>query len=289
MRMTPKTAEAVRPANANAAKDDPGRPATLADKGDASSSVEKACRILKVFTTGGSHRLTDIAVATGLDKATALRLLEVLSRDGFIMRDAQTKCYALGAELLGLGAAALAQLDPRAVVRPSLLRLAAEFEDTAILSVPSGFESLCVDVELGRFPIRANYLHVGSRRALGVGAGSLALLAWMPKCEREAVMPQIEAHLGRHPRISRSLLESHIDEAREQGYAVLLDVVVDRMGGIAMPLMGPEGRPVASISIAALSDRISSRQAALAKGLKREVAICESLWRTTPTRSRAQA
>jgi DNA-binding IclR family transcriptional regulator len=263
--------------------------ADRADKADPSSSVEKACRILKVFTTGGSHRLTDIAVATGLDKATALRLLEVLSRDGFIQRDMQTKCYASGPELLGLGAAALAQFDPRAVVRPSLMRLAGEFEDTAILSVPSGFESLCVDVELGSFPIRANYLEVGSRRPLGVGAGSLALLAWMPEREREAAMPQIEARLGRHPRINRSLLEAHMDIARQQGYAVLLDVVVDRMGGIAMPLMGPDGRPVGAISIAALSDRISSREAALAQGLKREVAICESLWRNEPVRSKARA
>ncbi len=259
------------------------------DKADPSSSVEKACRILKVFTTGSSHRLTDIAVATGLDKATALRLLEVLSRDGFITRDVQTKCYASGPELLGLGAAALAQFDPRAVVRPSLMRLAGEFEDTAILSVPSGVESLCVDVELGSFPIRANYLEVGSRRPLGVGAGSLALLAWMPEREREAAMPQIEARLGRHPRISRSLLEAHMNKARQQGYAVLLDVVVDRMGGIAMPLMGPDDRPVGAISIAALSDRISSREVALAQGLKREAAICESLWRNRPVRSKARS
>ncbi len=267
------------PAFADASASAKADTADRADKADPSSSVEKACRILKVFTLGGSHRLTDIAVATGLDKATALRLLEVLSRDGFITRDAQTKCYALGPELLGLGAAALAQFDPRAVVRPSLLRLAGEFEDTAILSVPSGVESLCVDLELGSFPIRANYLEVGSRRPLGVGAGSLALLAWSPEPEREAAMPQVEARLGRHPRISRSLLEAHMSQARLQGYAVLLDVVVDRMGGIAVPLMGPDGRPVGAISIAALSDRISSREAALAQSLKREATLCESLWR----------
>ena len=141
------------------------------------SSVERACRILRALSDPGVTRLTDIAVATGLDKTTALRLLDVLARDGFVVRDARTKHYRLGAELLVLGAAALARFDPRPLARPSLLRLTGRFEDSVILSIPSGIESLCVDVEEGRYPIRANYLSIGSHRPLGVGAGSLALLA----------------------------------------------------------------------------------------------------------------
>ncbi len=242
------------------------------------SSVERACRILRAMSDPGVARLTDIAVATGLDKTTALRLLEVLMRDGFVVRDAQTKHYSLGAELMVLGAAALARFDPRPLVRPSLLRLTGSFEDSVILSLPSGVESLCVEVEEGRFPIRANYLSVGSRRPLGVGAGSLALLAWMPERERQAALVAIAPQLIRYPRITPALLEAHATQARERGYAVLLDVVVERMGGIAVPILGVDGRPVGAISIAALNDRISSREAELARALQRECATCEVLW-----------
>ena len=132
------------------------------------SSVERACRILRALSDPGVTRLTDIAVATGLDKTTVLRLLEVLMRDGFVVRDTHSKHYSLGAELLVLGAAALARFDPRPLVRPALLRLTGQFEDSVILSIPSGIESLCVDVEEGRYPIRANYLSIGSRRPLGL-------------------------------------------------------------------------------------------------------------------------
>lgn len=251
----------------------------LADSAtEPTSSVERACRILRALSDPGIARLTDIAAATGLDKTTVLRLLEVLMRDGFVVRDAASKQYRLGAELLVLGAAALARFDPRPLVRPSLLRLTGRFEDSVILSIPSGVESLCVDVEEGRFPIRANYLSVGSRRPLGVGAGSLALLAWMPEAERKAALAVIAPQLKRHPRITSKLLEAHAREARERGHAVLLDVVVERMGGIAVPILGADGRPVAAISIAALSDRITSREAELAQALKRECATCEVLW-----------
>jgi DNA-binding IclR family transcriptional regulator len=251
---------------------------------DAPSSVQKACRILRALTDARTTRLTDIAAAAGLDKATALRLLDVLARDGFVVRDTDTKHYALGGELFLLGAAALARFDPRPVVRPSLLRLANTFEDTAILSIPSGAESICMDVEEGRFPIRANYLQVGSRRPLGVGAGSLALLAWMSDAEREAVMPAIAARLDRYPRITPALLARQAAEARRRGYVLLLDVVVERMGGIAVPIIGRDGRPVAALSVAALTDRITERERQLAVALKREAAACEALWHRAPAK-----
>jgi DNA-binding IclR family transcriptional regulator len=178
--------------------------------------------------------------------------------------------------MLVLGAALQARFDLRPIVRPSLVRLAAVVEDTAILSIPSGAESVCVDVQLGSFPIRANYLDVGSRRPLGVGAGSLALLAWMPDHEIEAILPIVAARLGRYPRITPRLLEKQIAASRERGYVVLLDVVVERMGGVAMPIPGPDGRPAGAISIAALTERITRREGELAAALKREVAACSA-------------
>ncbi len=247
-------------------------------KPDPVSAVEKACRVLRVMSDAKVTRLTDIASGAGLDKATTLRLLETLARNAFVVRDAQTKRYSLGAELLVLGAATLNRFDPRPVVRPSLLRLAGSFEDTAILSIPSGSESLCVELEYGRYPIRANYLEVGTRRPLGVGAGSLALLAWLPDAERQAVMATLATRLDRHPRISIGLLEERVRDARSRGHVVLLDVVVERMGGIAVPILGADKRPVAAISIAALTDRITSREAAMAQALRREAAACEVLW-----------
>jgi DNA-binding IclR family transcriptional regulator len=165
------------------------------------------------------------------------------------------------------------------------MRLTGAFEDSVVLSIPSGVESLCIDVEEGSYPIRANYLTVGSRRPLGVGSGSLALLAWMPEAEREAALEILASQLTRYPRITPAFLDERIAQAREQGYVVLLDVVVERMGGIAMPILDAEGRPVGAISIAALNERILSRETALATALKREATVCQVLWAqaTRPT------
>ena len=252
---------------------------SLAAAGDPPSSVQRACSILRAMSDARNARLTDIATTTGLDKATTLRILDVLMRNGLVTRDPSSKRYALGPELFVLGAAAAARSDPRPLARPSLVRLVRQFEDTAILSLPRGAESVCVDLEPGTFAIRANYLEIGSRRPLGAGAGSLALLAWLPDDEIAALMPLILERLDRYPKLNEKLLERRIEQGRRNGHVTLLDVIVERMGGIAMPIFGEDGRPVAAISVAALSDRIRAREQVLAEALRRETALCTANWR----------
>lgn len=242
------------------------------------SSVTRALRILRVMSEGSSLRLTDIASATDLDKATVLRLLENLANEGFVKRNPNNKQFSLGPEFMLLGAAALKRFDPRPAVRPSMMRLVGEFEDSVVLSIPTGVESACIDIEDGTYPIRANYLRIGSRRPLGVGAGSLALLAWLPKDEREAAFEALQRVWHNQHHISASLLHTCVERAHERGYAVLLDVVVPRMGGIAVPIFDQNGRAVAALSIPALSERIEAREKELGQALIRESLKCQVRW-----------
>jgi DNA-binding IclR family transcriptional regulator len=112
-----------------------------------------------------------------------------------------------------------------------------------------------------------------------VGAGSLALLAWLPDDEVDALMPFIADRLANYPLLNPSVLRRAIDDARRRGYAMLLDVVVPRMGGIAVPILSEDGRPSAAISIAALSERISGREIAIAEALQREASACRAYLR----------
>jgi DNA-binding IclR family transcriptional regulator len=139
-----------------------------------------------------------------------------------------------------------------------------------LLSTRSGIESVCVDREFGSYPIRANYLDLGMRRPLGVGAGSLALLAWLPDDEVDAVLQLIAPRIAkRYPRITADLLKIEVALSRQRGYALLLDVVVDQMGGIGVPVFGSDGRPLAAISLAALTSRITPRLGTLVPQLRK--------------------
>ena len=236
----------------------------------ATNAAQKVCRILRVLSTPQPLRLADICAESGLNKASSLRLLDTLIGEGFVQRDATTKRYTLGDEALVLGVAMQGRDHIRDRARSALVRLAALSGDTLLLSTRHGLESVCVDREFGSFPIRANYLDLGSRRPLGAGAGSLALLAWLPNEEVETVLSLLApVFKKRYPRISRELLLTEIALARERGYAMLLDVVVDQMGGIGVPILGSDGKPIGAISVAALSQRISNRLALLVPALKK--------------------
>jgi DNA-binding IclR family transcriptional regulator len=236
------------------------------------SSIQKVCRILRTLSVPDPLRLADVSAMTGLNKATALRLLEALAGEGFVERDDATKRYRLGGQALLLGIAMQGRDHVRDRARPWLMRLAALSGDTVLLSVRDGAEAVCVDREFGTYPIRANYLDVGSRRPLGVGAGSLALLAWLPDAEVDAVLDHVApAVVARYPRIDRAFIEARIAESRERGHALLLDVVVERMGGLSMPILGVDGRPAAAISIAALSERLTSRLGVLRDAMQEAV------------------
>jgi DNA-binding IclR family transcriptional regulator len=234
------------------------------------NSAQKVCRLLRALSTPVPQRLADVAEGSGVNKATALRLLESLIDEGFVVRDEATRRYALGDEALTLGIAMQGRDHIRDRARPTLLRLAAATGDTLLLSVRSGVESVCVDREFGSYPIRANYLDLGMRRPLGVGAGSLALLAWLPDDEVETMLGLIAPRITqRHPRISIELLRREVLLSRQRGYALLLDVVVDQMGGIGVPVFGADGRPIAAISLAALNTRITPRLSTLVPLLRK--------------------
>jgi DNA-binding IclR family transcriptional regulator len=239
-------------------------------------AIEKACRVLKALTDGRNTRLVDIADYCGLDKATAMRVLDTLIREQLVVRDPQTKRYRLGPEVARIAKGVTEPLDWRELARPGLMRLSGAFEDTTIVSVLSSLEMVCVDLQMGSYPIRANYQDIGSRRTLGVGSSGLAVLATLPQAECDVVLSQIAPRLSRYPMLTHDYLLEAIDITRAKGYAVLIDAVVPRMGGIAVAIRSPSGDALAALSIAALSERVLERESELAAALLTESAKIES-------------
>lgn len=156
-------------------------------------------------------------------------------------------------------------------VRPSLLRLADMSEDTVLFSVRSNCEAICVDRATGGFPIRANFLRVGSRRPLGIGGGSMALLAALPSSERDAVLAITLGRISEYPSVTAEALTQHIEHYDKHGYVAMYDLIVDKMAAVGLPVIDNNGHLRGSISIVALSERIRSRETELIDSMRTEV------------------
>ncbi|KWV59102.1 hypothetical protein AS156_33160 [Bradyrhizobium macuxiense] len=258
---------------------EPGQP-------DKFNAIQKVCAILRVLAQRSPLRLTDIADATSLNKATALRILNSLIEEGFVARVAGAKTYELGQEARVMAVGARRSVDIAELAQPSLLRLSERSADTALLSVRSGVEALYLARSVGSHPLQPNYLQIGSRRPLGVGAGALALLVWLPDAEIEAVIEVIMPRLAKSPRITPKFLRERVALARKAGHTVLLDAAFPGMGGVGVPVRDDAGEVVAALSIGAASDRIRRRESELAEMLKKEAQVLARAIAQAPKPSR---
>lgn len=230
-------------------------------------------------------RLTDVARAAGLGKATAHRILGGLEAHGLIEQDPETGRYFLGLRMLVWATAARARFGIARVAEPVVDRLARQTQDTVYLVARVGDESVCVDRREGSFPIRALTLDVGDRRPLGIGAGSLAMLAFLPDVEVDRIMAVHAPERAAYP-FSDGRVREMIDAARRNGYAYNdvhvfqgMETITD-MAAVAVPIRRGDGIPVAALHLTAITARLEPpRRDELVAMLQHEVRRLESEYR----------
>ncbi len=236
--------------------DDAIAPADEDDK-PAVRSIDRAAAILQVLASFGVRGgpLTEIARLSGFGKATTHRLLAALVDVGFATQEAASRHYQLGARLGMLSRQAHEQ-DIAALAMPSLEHLAAVTEDTAYLSVREGLRSLCLGRQQGAFPIKTLSLDVGQSRPLGVGSGSLALLAFMPKAEIESAIESNQRWLLEFPAFTAPKLQALIKQTQAQGFSFIEGLIIPGVNAIGVPVLDESRRPVAALSITAIAARV---------------------------------
>jgi DNA-binding IclR family transcriptional regulator len=221
-------------------------------------------------------RLTDLAAASGLHKATVHRLLGGLIAEGLVQ--SIPGGYALGAQSWLIGRAAAQRFDLSGFAVPMLRRIVDETGDVALLGVLAGHHAHCVAREEGDSPILPTSIRIGAVRPLGCAAHALALLAALPDAEvARAIQATAAERTGRYAPITDAYLATAVAETRENGYAVNEGVIVPGMTAIAMAARDAWGRPIAAISCSAVSDRLlPERRPAVVALLRQEVARLEA-------------
>lgn len=220
--------------------------------------VEKSVQLLKIMATAGKRGLplTTLAQKTSMANSTVHRLLNRLVTLGMVVQNAANKRYALGPLTFELGLAAADAFDPREACRAHLQKLALEVGDTVYLTTRSGVDAVCVDRYEGPSPIRVITLDIGSRRPLGLGAGGLAILSFIPKDEREDLVKHLAQHSTENPYLASEILHESIEQCRQDGYSYIHNRVSPGVSAIGVPLLNSLDQPVASVSIAAINDRM---------------------------------
>lgn len=241
----------------------------------ATGGVPRVFAVIRALTTvqAGGARVTQLARVVGLTQATTHRLLQSLVSEGIVEQDERSKLYRLSIEFFALAACAGNPGDLRTLCRPVLLRLCASLGDSIFLLARSGFDAVCLDRSEGPFPIRSFTGDVGGRIALGVGQGSMAILAFLPEAEREEVIRFNLSRVREYGVYDEVYLRTEIERVRQLGYAGRNTGLLEGMAGVAVPICDSEGRAVAALSVGTIADRLNAeRMPTVVELLKREAA-----------------
>jgi DNA-binding IclR family transcriptional regulator len=253
-------------------------------------SISRAMVALRVIAGAPEPglRSSDVSEALDLHKTSTSRLLSTLITLGAVERD-RNRRYRITDGFRSIFGAPVATTRLRQTARIPLGLLSDRLEEVAFLSVPSGLDSLCVERHVGTYPIQALSLNVGSRRPLGVGAGSMALIAWLPDAERDQAIGMQRGRLGRY-RIDVEDIAARAREARAQGFTDLPGFVVQGMTGMGVPIFDPSGLVIAALSVAAITERLNGeRRDRAIRTLKEAAGLIEAQLRRGETGGPAES
>ena len=226
---------------------------------------------LAEFRDGAS--LAEVIARTEFPRTTAHRTLQSLQDVRYVFQDPETRRYFFGSALANLARRAN-QSDIAALSSRAMKRLAELSEDTILLSIPEGSESVCVGVEQGAYPIRAVPLSVGDRVPLGVGSTAQALYAVMPESKRKVAL-RVNGNWIRSFGFTAETVEERRADFTRRGYAHTPGLVVPGMTAVGLPIVTASGKIAGAIGIAAIDSRMTSDRVerTLLPAMRTEVAL----------------
>lgn len=225
-------------------------------------SLERGFAILEFLGASASgHSIAEIARETGLHRATAHRLLEVLRGLGYVYKASDHR-YWVGFELHRFGhrPSMIARVTHHA--HPFLVALANEVGETVYLGALEGTQafvtdrvttprSLRLDVQVG------DYLDA---HATSIGKALLAL--HRPEDIRRLYEhTPLRAHTGATI-TTVAALSRELARAGRRGYAVSDGELMTGVRSVAAPLINPEGRALCAVAVTARKTRLSDQRIA---------------------------
>ncbi|MFA5679306.1 MAG: IclR family transcriptional regulator C-terminal domain-containing protein [Pseudomonas sp.] len=199
--------------------------------------------------------LSEVAARTDMDRAKARRFLLTLHALGYIRRDG--RLFELTPRVLQLGYAYQSSNQHRAVIQHYLQNITTELHESSSLTVLDGEDVVYVLRSAAPHRLMAITLSVGTRLPAAYTSMGRVLLAQLPEAELEAYLAKVQLipHTS-HSVTTPAQLRERIEQAREQGYAVLDQELDLGLRSVAVPVFAANGDLFGAINISTNAARV---------------------------------
>jgi IclR family transcriptional regulator, acetate operon repressor len=220
-------------------------------------SVKTAMAVLEAIGKTGDVGVSELSRLLGEPKSTVQRCLETLHEGGWIAPAdlSGRRRWNVTTKVLTLGRSLELVTILREAARPEMEKLRAETDETIHLMVREGGHVVLIERLESPLPVRT-VRQIGARAPLHVASNGKAILASLPKADREAyIAGKLE------PFTSRSLLlpealRADLELTARRGFA-LSDGELDlEVRAVAAAILSANDRPVGAMSISCPAQRL---------------------------------
>jgi IclR family transcriptional regulator, KDG regulon repressor len=217
--------------------------------------VKSLAMLERLLDLGRPTGVTELALATRLQKSNVHRILSTLRFMGYVRSNADST-YEPTLRLWELGQRIHARMDLAAAARPHVKRLAQETDETAHMAVFDGHEVIDIETMETANPVRA-HTPLGGRAPAYCTASGKALLCGQPLSVLQEVARLSVRHTPSTITKYQELMRA-IRQVRERGYATNVGEFRPNVAGVAAPVTNRGGEVVAAVGIAGPLDRMRS-------------------------------
>lgn len=218
------------------------------------TALLRGLSVLEMVAARGAVSIKELHAATGLPKATLVRLLETLIHAGYVRTSGSDHpAYALTARALGLAG----HFDQGRLLVAAIGPILAEFQ--AAIPWPSDLgvfdRDAMVILETSRRPgVLSVSRQVGSRVPATLTALGRAYLAFLPEAERRDCLAALRQATGQPKDVK--LFEALLANARAKGYAASDRENRTDIRALAAPVMDG-ARVVASVNVIVVAEAVT--------------------------------
>lgn len=211
-------------------------------------SLAKGFRILEAITGGGGLTVTEISRKIGLNRSTTYRFVLTLADLGFITVDESGK-YTPTLKLFELAQQNDVLNTVTLLARKYLLELRRLHENTVYFTQMEDRDLMTLEVVQGSELIRADG-KPGSKGPAHVQASGKAIMAFLPDQRIEDYFTDDALEMYTPNSITDpQALRAELDRVKHAGYALDNEEWVMGIRGVAVPLIGTDGKSAYGISI----------------------------------------
>lgn len=218
--------------------------------------LEKAGALVTALERVGEATAQELSELVGEPVSSTYRLVSTLMAVGWVEPGSRRGLYRLGLYVVRIGGMLEERLDVRRACLPALEEMRERTHQTSFLCFRRGDAAVCVE-RIGGRDVQSLGMRLGDAYPLYHGAAPLAILAFLPDEEREAVLDRAAADRetgGNVP--SDAELRERIARTRRAGYAVSDEDVTTGIGAVGAPVYNHRGELEGAISLSGLRDRV---------------------------------